>query len=131
MIHYVNGVEPGGERDPVTICGYESRYDQILETALNEYADVPCSDYYRDGYNLTLRMKEYREAHLLFLHDSRVPATNNLAERLLRFIKRKQNQAVSLRSIKSLELLCDSMSVLFLMRKEGGSLYDKVSTVFG
>ena len=66
MIHYVNGVEPGGERDPVTICGYESRYDQILETALNEYADVPCSDYYRDGYNLALRMKEYREAHLLF-----------------------------------------------------------------
>ena len=131
MIHYVNGVEPGGERDPVTICGYESRYDQILETALNEYADVPCSDYYRDGYNLALRMKEYREAHLLFLHDSRVPTTNNLAERLLRFIKRKQNPAVSLRSIKSLELLCDSMSVLFLMRKEGGSLYDKVSTVFG
>lgn len=40
-------MEPGGERDPVTICGYESRYDQILETALNEYADVPCSDYYR------------------------------------------------------------------------------------
>ena len=131
MIHYVNGVEPGGERDPVTICGYESQYDQILETALNEYADVPCSDYYRDGYNLALRMKKYREAHLLFLHDSRVPTTNNLAERLLRFIKRKQNQAVSLRSIKSLELLCDSMSVLFLMRKEAGSLYDKVSTVFG
>ena len=58
MIHYVNGVEPGGERDPVTICGYESRYDQILETALNEYADVPCSDCYRDGYNLALRMKD-------------------------------------------------------------------------
>ncbi|MFQ9701842.1 MAG: hypothetical protein ACLR0U_04580 [Enterocloster clostridioformis] len=45
-------MEPGGEREPVTICGYESRYDQILETALNEYADVPGSDYYRDGYNL-------------------------------------------------------------------------------
>ena len=98
-------MEPGGEREPVTICGYESRYDQILETALNEYADVPCSDYYRDGYNLALRMKEYREAHLLFLHDSRVPATNNLAGRLLRFIKRKQNPAVSLRSIKSYSVI--------------------------
>ena len=30
-----------------------------------------------------------------------------------------------------IERNCDSMSVLFLMRKEGGSLYDKVSTVFG
>lgn len=131
MIHYVNELEPGAGRDPEKILEYETRYDQILETALAEYADVPCSDYYRDGFNLATRMKEYRAAHLLFLHDSRVPTTNNLAERLLRIIKRKQNQAVSLRSIKSLECLCDSMSVLFLMRQEDGNLYDKVSVVFG
>ena len=39
-----------------------------------------CNDYYRDGFNLAQRMKEYRDAHLLFLHDRRIPATNNLAE---------------------------------------------------
>ena len=131
IIHYVNGLEAGAQRDPSKILGYGTRYDQILETALDEYADVPCSDYYREGFNLATRMKEYREAHLLFLHDSQVPPTNNLAERLLRIIKRKQNQAVSLRSIKSLEFLCDSMSVLFLMRQKEGNLYDKVSEVFG
>ena len=131
MIHYVNGLKSGGERDPAKVLEYETRYDQLLETALNEYADIPCSDYYRDGFNLATRMKEYRDAHLLFLHDSRVPTTNNLAERLLRYIKRKQNQAVSFRSNESLEFLCDSMSVLFLMRQEDGNLYDKVSAVFG
>lgn len=131
MIHYVNGLESGGERDPAKVLEYETRYDQLLETALNEYADIPCSDYYRDGFNLATRMKEYRDAHLLFLHDSRVPTTNNLAERLLRYIKRKQNQAVSFRSNESLEFLCDSVSVLFLMRQEDGNLYDKVSAVFG
>ena len=113
MIHYVNGLESGAGRDPEKLPEYETRYDQILEKALAEYADVPCSDYYRDGFNLATRLKGYRDSHLLFLHDSRVPATNNLAERLLRNIKRKQNQAVSLRSNKSLEFLCDSMSVLF------------------
>lgn len=132
MIHYVNGLEPGEERDSEKVLGYETRYDQILETARNEYTDVPCSDYYRDGFNLAARMKDYRDAHLLFLHDSRVPTTNNLAERLLRFIKRKQNQAVTFRSNESLGFLCDSMSVLFLMRQEDdGNLYDKVSAVFG
>lgn len=130
MIHYVNGLESGAGRDPEKLPEYETRYDQILEKALAEYADVPCSDYYRDGFNLATRLKGYRDSHLLFLHDSRVPATNNLAERLLRNIKRKQNQAVSLRSNKSLEFLCDSMSVLFLMRQEDGNLYDKVSAVF-
>lgn len=131
MIHYVNGLESGVQRDPAKIHEYETRYDQILETALNEYADIPCSDYYRDGFNLATRMKGYRDAHLMFLHNSKVPTTNNLAERLLRIIKRKQNQAMSLRSIKSLEFFCNSMSVLFLMRKEDGNLYDKVSAVFG
>lgn len=33
--------------------------------------------------------------HLLFLHNFKVPATNNEAERLLRGYKRKQAQAVS------------------------------------
>lgn len=131
MIHYVNGLAPGVQRDPAKILEYEARYDQILEKALAEYEDVPCSDYYRDGFKLARKMKGYRDAHLLFLHNSKVPTTNNLAERLLRYIKRKQNQAVSLRSIKSLEYLCDSMSVLFLMRQEDGNLYDKVSVVFG
>ena len=130
MIHYVNGLESGAGRDPEKLPEYETRDDQILEKALAEYADVPCSDYYRDGFNLATRLKGYRDSHLLFLHDSRVPATNNLAERLLRNIKRKQNQAVSLRSNKSLEFLCDSMSVLFLMRQEDGNLYEKVSAVF-
>ena len=130
MIHYVNGLESGAARDLEKLLEYETRYDQILERALAEYADVPCTDYYRDGFNLATRLKGYRDSHLLFLHDSRVPATNNLAERLLRNIKRKQNQAVSLRSNKSLEFLCDSMSVLFLMRQEDGNLYEKVSAVF-
>mgnify|MGYP000326175732 FL=1 len=38
--------------------------------------------------------------HLLFLHDSRIPATNNEAERLLRNYKRKQAQAVTFRSFE-------------------------------
>ena len=132
MIHYVNGLESGEERAPAKILEYETRYDQILETAMKEYTDIPCSDYYRDGFNLATRMKEYREAHLLFLHNSQVPTTNNLAERLLRFIKRKQNQAVSFRSIESLDALCNCMSMLFLMRqKRDDNLYNQVSEVFG
>ncbi len=37
------------------------------------------ADYYREGYNLYLRMEKYKENHLLFLHDTRVPANNNYA----------------------------------------------------
>ena len=56
--------------------------------------------------------------HLLFLHDSRVPATNNEAERLLKNYKRKQAQAVTFRSFESIDYLCQYMSLLVVMRKE-------------
>ena len=34
----------------------------------DRYRDIPANDYYRDGYNLFLRMEKYMQNHLLFLH---------------------------------------------------------------
>ena len=77
-------------------------------------------------------MEKYMENHLLFLHDHRVPATNNEAERLLRSYKRKQQQAVSFRSQESIDSLCKCMSVLVMMRqKEEQNLFEKISQIFG
>ena len=70
--------------------------------------------------------------HLLFLHDHRVPATNNEAERLLRNYKRKQAQAVSFRSFDSIDYLCQCMSMLVVMRQEEtANIFDRVSRIFG
>ena len=111
MIHFRKGIQPPQEPDLKKVSEFEERYQKILETARKEYEDVPASDYYRDGYNLFLRMEKYRKNHLLFLHDSRVPATNNEAERLLRNYKRKQAQAVTFRSFESIDYLCQCMSI--------------------
>ena len=101
MIHFRNGLQPSEELDPCKVSEFEERYRKILETARKEYENVPANDYYRDGYNLFLRIEKYMQNHLLFLHDLRVPATNNEAERLLRNYKRKQAQAVTFRSFES------------------------------
>lgn len=70
--------------------------------------------------------------HLLFLHNSRVPATNNEAEWLLRNYKRKQAQAVTFRSFESIDYLCQCMSMLALMRlEEPANIFDRVSRIFG
>lgn len=131
MIHYANGRNISAEPDVEKIREFEARYDKILRTAQIEYENVPCSDYYREGYNLYMRMKEYKDAHLLFLHDIRVPTTNNHSERLLRGMKRKQNQAMTFRSSDSLEALCDCMSVLFAMRQRAAAnMYAEVVKVF-
>lgn len=132
MVHFRNGIQPPGEPDPQKVSEFERRYREILETARKEYGDVPANDYYRDGYNLFLRMEKYMQNHLLFLHDSRVPATNNEAERLLRNYKRKQAQAVTFRSFENIDYLCQCMSMLVLMRlEEPENIFDRVSMIFG
>ena len=77
-------------------------------------------------------MEKYMQNHLLFLHDSRIPATNNEAERLLRNYKLKQAQAVTFRSFESIDELCKCMSMLVLMcLEEPENLFDRVSKIFG
>lgn len=132
MIHYRNGLSYEEQPDADKVAAYEKRYQEILARAKEEYEYIPPNEYYKDGYNLYRRMEEYMPNHLLFLHDHRVPATNNLAERLLRAYKRKQAQAVSFRSFESIESLCQCMSMLFVMRqKEEMNIYEKVSNIFG
>lgn len=132
MIHYKNGLSDDERPDADKVKEYERRYREILEKAKEEYEYIPPDKYYRDGYNLYRRMEQYMSNHLLFLHDQRVPATNNLAERLLRVYKRKQAQAVSFRSFDSIEFLCQCMSMLFMMRKnEETNVFNRVSRIFG
>ena len=132
MIHYRNGLETGADCDPAEVSRFEERYLEILKKAEEEYINIPANEYYKEGYNLFVRMKEYISNHLLFLHDCRVPPTNNEAERLLRSYKRKQQQAVSFRSFESIEYLCQCMSMLVMMRQEEGlNLFDRVSRIFG
>ena len=125
-------IQPPHKPDPKKISEFEKRYQAVLERARKEYEEIPAGDYYKDGYNLFLRMEKYIQNHLLFLHDPQVPATNNEAERLLRNYKRKQAQAVTFRSFESIDYLCQCMSMLVLMRREEpANIFDRVSRIFG
>lgn len=90
MTHYRKGLPAETECSTAKISEFERRYKEVLQTAREEYEYIPPNEYYKEGYNLYLRMEKYMSNHLLFLHDYRVPTTNNEAERLLRRYKRKQ-----------------------------------------
>lgn len=131
MLHYKNSIGENGEFDPDIVASLEKRYDEILDEAEKEYEDTPPTDYYRDGYNLYLRLKKYKENELLFLHDRSVPANNSLAERLARIYKRKQKQSIVLRSDDNFRYLCDSLSVITSYRyQDRENLYNSVADIF-
>jgi len=99
--------------------------------ATEEYEDEPPSDYYRDGYNLYLRMVKYKHNHLLFLSNPLVDPDNNLCERKARILKGKINQAVSLRSFEHQAYFCECLSVLDHFVTNGAdNLYQDVKEIF-
>ena len=134
MIHFWNGLDTCGpnpdEAEPEKVAAFEAKYDEILKVAKEEYDYEPPSKYYIEGFKLFRRMCKYRDSHLLFLHDIRVPPTNNLSERLLRVFKRKQKQVMAFRSWGSLEDLCDSLGMIASLCSQGKSLFESVATIF-
>lgn len=130
MIHYRNSLD-GRDPDPKVIDSLVDRYDNLLKDAAGEYEYIPPSDYYREGYNLYRRLVKYRESQLRFLYAMDVPSNNSLAERKARLYKRKQKQAVVLRSDKNFTYLCDALSVINTLRTQNAdSLYDHIKEIF-
>jgi hypothetical protein len=130
MIHYRNSLSTEEDLDPVKVARFEERFGQILDIADQEYDYEPPGKYYKDGFNLKERLREFKEAHLLFLHDKNVPTDNNLAERLLRIFKRKQRQVMSFRSFSTLGYLCQSLTMLAQLCSRKANVYKSVADIF-
>ena len=130
MIHYRKNLDHNADLDPDKVEMFENKYQVILEVAKGEYEYEPPTNYYMDGYNLYQRLDKYKESHLLFLHNIRVPTNNNLSERLLRTFKRKQKQVMTFRSFDSIHYLCNSMGMINLLRAKDKNLYTSISSIF-
>jgi len=135
MIHFRKHLDTGDGRnpdeiDPGRVNELEAKYDNLLELAKTEYDYEPPSEYYKDGYNLYLKLSKYRGEHLLFLHDHRVPWTNSLSERKLRLYKRKQHQVMSFRSFEGLEAFCNTLGVLETLRDHEKNMFEAITEIF-
>lgn len=126
MIHDIKT----GIKDENEVRKLIQEYDRNLEIAELNYKEHPPSKYYREGYNLAKRMKEYSDAHILFLIAEGIPYDNNVSERYARIMKRRLNQMMTFRSYKSFEDTCASLGMIETLRMQGGSLLEKVIEIF-
>lgn len=125
----MKSLPPDAPSDPVVIVKFERCFDDCLELAGAEYKIHPPMKYYREGYNLSLRLRKYKESELLFLHDLRVPPDNSLCERLARVFKRKMHQAIAFRSTESLSSICDALGKINDMRTLGKDVFVETSAI--
>lgn len=115
-----------------SILKYEKEYSKIIKEGEEEYKNDnnPHKDYNGDDMKLLRRLKKYKENHLIFMYDFRVPFDNNLAERDLRMIKAKKKISGGFRSDKGGEAYTDIKTYLSTMKKQGNNLYQSIRLAF-
>ena len=109
---------------------YITEYEDILKLSAEEYEKNPPSKYYREGFNLAKRLREYQDSTLYFFEDDDIPYTNNLAERQLRKIKRKARIVGCFRSFEGLENYCKVQSLIEVTKNAGESIFKRIKNKF-
>lgn len=114
------------------ILKYEEEYSKIIREGEKEFKNDPNphKDYNGDDMKLLRRLKKYKENHLIFMYDFRVPFDNNLAERDLRMIKAKKKISGGFRSDKGGEAYTNIKTYLSTMRKQDNNLYESIRLAF-
>ena len=128
MIHQYK--QCNGSLSEAEIDAYRTEYNRILAVAEKEYEEHPPTKYYKDGFNLAKRLKQYANNHLLFLTAENVPYTNNHSELLLRHVKRKVKQVGSYRSDKSLSDFCGMLGVVETAKQNQQGIYKTLCEVY-
>ena len=128
MIHTAKRNRSGIPMDKVQAL--TDQYTSILSLAADEYNRYPPDRNYMDGFNLQKRLRNYQADNLYFLTHPDVDFTNNICERELRKFKRKQKQAVVLRSDAGGQHVCDALTIIESARMQSKPVYDVVTSSF-
>ena len=113
------------------IAELEAEYHELIELGKKEYEDRNGpGKYYRDGFNLLIRMDKYANEHMLFLRDPEVDSNNNLSESLLRSVKRKVHQVTTFRSFESVIAYCEILGYTLTVKREGKNPFEEMKRLY-
>lgn len=106
------------------IAEIEEEYLKIIDEWEKEYNEAiskfkRLSQPYKDERNLFSRLREYKEEHLRFVKDFKVPFSNNEAERILRKIKIKLNTSKRFGELRCAKNYAIIASIIETAKKQG------------
>ena len=109
---------------------YEARYDAILENGYEQNKHTRGKLTRTEEKKLLNRLRKYKKNHLLFLHDFRVPYSNNMSERDLRKCKNREKMAGGFRKKEGREMFCKILSVIETLKRRKENIYASIVALF-
>ncbi len=116
------------------IIEIEEEYLQILKewedeynTAISKIKKVPKT--LREEKNLFTRLREYKEEHLRFIKNFKVPFSNNEAERNLRKIKMKINVSRRFGKLECAKEYAIIKTIIETAKKQGKNIFEVFSKI--
>jgi transposase len=82
----------------------------------------------RPGHNLAIRLRDYEDAALRFLHDQTVPFTNNVGELAMRMAKVKMKVSGCFRTMAGAHDFAILRGSIDTARKQGWNVFDTLKT---
>jgi len=104
---------------------FERRYRELVQTGMaanpppQKRTGKRGAPKKSDALNLLIRLHQYQELILRFMHDFDVPFDNNQAESDLRMMKLRQKISGCFRTQEGAAIFCDLRSYLSTMQKQG------------
>lgn len=139
MMSFLNGMNKARSKamdagrasfSPEELARYESRYDAILEEAEKQKAGTSGKYARQEEKALINRLRKYKDNHLLFLRDFRVPYSDNMSERDLRKCKNRQKMAGGFRIPEGTGMFCSIMSVIETIKRRDMDILKTIGEMF-
>ena len=109
---------------------YEARFDAILEEGFEQNRKTKGRIARKEEKKLLNRLKKYKENHLLFLRDFRVPFSNNMSERDLRKCKNREKMAGGFRKKEGRTMFCRILSFVETVKRRKKNLFSSIVSLF-
>ena len=119
-----------GHFDEKALRIYEQRYDAILEEGYEQNRETKGRYARKEEKKLLNRLKKYKENHLLFLYDFRVPFSNNMSERDLRKCKNREKMAGGFRKKEGRQMFCRILSFIETVKRRKKNLFASIVSLF-
>ncbi len=109
---------------------YEKKYDEIIALSKDENKNIKSTFYKGKAKTLANRCEKYKNNHLAFMKDFKVPFDNNPSERALRIVKTKTKVSGGFRSEDGCQIYCDAISIINTAKKRSINPFTAIISVF-